>query len=64
MKKVSTLLKELIKKILVKPNERLTLKQIFEHPWMTAKLEKEPLKINFTKMSNFSKFSKVFELQI
>ena len=59
MKKVSSMLKDLIKKILVEPKERISLKDIFEHPWMTAKLDKEPLKINFSKMSNFARFSKV-----
>ena len=59
MKGVSNSTKDLIKKILVSDKERLTLKQLFEHPWMTEQLNKDPLKVNFAKMCNFTKFSKV-----
>jgi len=42
----------------------LTIKQIFEHPWMTAKASNTPLKLNFSKMANFSKFSKLKTLAV
>jgi hypothetical protein len=30
-----------------------------EHPWMTAQLPHDPLKLDFKKLKNFSNFSKV-----
>lgn len=38
MVNVSEQLKDLIKKILVPENERISLSEIFDHPWMKTKL--------------------------
>ena len=60
MKHVSADLKDLIKKILVPANERITMEQIFQHPWMkAAELSKANLRLNFGKIINFSKYSKL-----
>ncbi len=64
MTNVSSALKDLIKKILVEDDKRLTIKQIFDHPWMSSKASNAPLKLNFGKMSNFSKFSKLKTLAV
>ena len=64
MTNVSSSLKDLIKKILMDDEKRLTIKQIFEHPWMVSKANSTPLKLNFGKMSNFSKFSKLKTLAV
>jgi hypothetical protein len=59
MSKVSLLLKDLIKKLLMPADKRITLNQVFEHPWMTIKVNKAPISIDFKAMANFSKFSKI-----
>jgi calcium-dependent protein kinase len=64
MTNVSSSLKDLIKKILVEDDKRLTIKQIFDHPWMVSKANSTPLKLKFNKMSNFSKFSKLKTLAV
>lgn len=59
MKLVSPQLKDLIKKILVPANQRLTFQQILNHTWMTSEPNTTPIKINTFNLTNFSKFSKV-----
>ena len=59
MKGVSAELKNLIKRMISPLNERISIEQIFEHPWMKADLSKSNLKLNFGKIINFSKYSKV-----
>ena len=45
---------------MLKPaEERITVDQIFQHPWMTVKSNKNPLKVDFKLMASFSKFSKI-----
>jgi hypothetical protein len=51
--------KDLISKLLVPAELRLTIDQIMEHPWMTAQLPHDSLKLDFKKLKNFSNFSKV-----
>lgn len=41
MKKISTSLKDLISKILQPEHKRLTIDQIYNHPWMNMDPEKE-----------------------
>lgn len=59
MKGLSADLKDLIKRILVPENQRISIDQILNHPWMTGKRNEVPLKLNFSKMKQFSEFSKV-----
>jgi hypothetical protein len=59
MQKISNDLKDLIKKILVPDDQRITIDQILSHPWMTGKVPEEPLKLNFFKMKQFANFSRV-----
>jgi hypothetical protein len=54
MKKVSPELKDLIKKILVPEEYRITVDQILSHPWMTGKSNEAPLKLDFSKMRQFA----------
>jgi rRNA maturation protein Rpf1 len=49
----------LIKGILVPENVRKTAQQIFDDLWMKGEVSKNPLKLTFSKLANFSKFSKV-----
>jgi calcium-dependent protein kinase len=62
MQNVSAEAKDLIKKILVPADNRLTLEQIYKHPWMTEKVNTQPLKINFKMMKDFGKSSKLKKL--
>lgn len=59
MKKVSPELKDLISKILQPEHSRLKIDQIYQHPWMNMQLQKPDAKVNFSKIINFSKFSKL-----
>ena len=59
MQPVSLFCKDLIKRILKPAEERITLDQIFQHPWMTVKANKNPLKVDFKLMATFFKFSKI-----
>lgn len=59
MKGVSDSLKDLISKILVPEDNRITIDGIFAHPWMKEDIERKPLKLNFRKMVNYTKYSKV-----
>lgn len=54
MKKVSPELKDLIKKILVPEEYRISVDQILTHPWMTGKSNEVPLKLDFSKMRQFA----------
>ena len=58
-KKLSSSLTELILKILNPAEQRISLKDIITHPWMSIKLSDKKLNINFEKIRNYSKFSKV-----
>ena len=59
MKNVSKSVKDLIHKILQVEGKRISAEEIFNHSWMLKEGSKAPLKVNFNKMVNFSKFSKV-----
>lgn len=60
MKKISSELKDLIKRMLVPAKERISIKEIFDHPWMKQEqINKSLLKLNFGKIINFSKYSKL-----
>lgn len=59
MKNVSAECKDLIAKMLVPADKRMTIEQIYAHPWMTKKVSDQPLKINFNSMKEFGKSSKV-----
>jgi calcium-dependent protein kinase len=59
MKTVSKSAKELIVKILQPENKRISIADIFHDSWILKESPKNPLKPNFSRMSSFSKFSKV-----
>ena len=50
---------DLLEKILVGENERITIQGIMSHPWMTMKLVDKKLNINFDKIKKYSQLSKV-----
>lgn len=52
--------KDLIKRILMPADKRITLEEIFKHPWMAKEVSSTALKVSFRKMHEYSKFSKVF----
>jgi calcium-dependent protein kinase len=54
------LLRDLIRRILVPVDKRLTLDQILEHPWVKANIEKPlKLKLDFNRMKRVTRFSKL-----
>lgn len=59
MNKISNELKDLIKKILVPVEERITIDEILDHPWMTGQTKSEPLKLDFGRIKSFSSYSRV-----
>lgn len=59
---ISKELKDLIEKILVPADERISISEIFDHPWMKTKLPPCPLAIDFHKMAAFAKYSKLKKL--
>lgn len=59
MKTVSKGVKDLIVKILQPENKRISIADIFHDPWVLKESPKNPLKLNFTRISSFSKYSKV-----
>lgn len=65
MKNVSLELKNLIKRMLVPAKERISIAEIYEHPWMNVtEVSKQNLRLNYGRIINFSKFSKVTPLII
>jgi serine/threonine protein kinase len=58
-KSLSAEVKDLISRILVPCEKRISIEEILKHPWMTKQLPTTTLTLDFTKMRNFSKFSKV-----
>lgn len=38
---------------------RISINEIYEHPWMKMKLNRIPLQVDFKIMASFSKFSKI-----
>lgn len=59
---VSKEAKDLISKILRPADQRLTLEEIFSHPWMSQDVPSTNLKVSFRKMHEYSKFSKLKKL--
>jgi hypothetical protein len=56
MKIVSAELKDLISKILQPETTRYSLDQILNHTWMKSNLAKSDLRVNFSKLKQFSKY--------
>lgn len=50
MKAVSSECKDLIKKLLLPDKDRLTIAEVFNHPWMKMELSGSPLQINYEKL--------------
>lgn len=59
MKTVSKAVKDLIVKILQPENKRILIADIFHDSWVLKEGTKNALKLNFSRMSSFSKYSKV-----
>jgi hypothetical protein len=51
--------KDLISRMLLPVDQRISLKEIFDHPWMKSKISTTNLNASFKKMHDYSKFSKV-----
>lgn len=62
MEGVSASAKSLITKILMPDNKRLSSSEIFKDPWILKESSKVPLKVNFSRMASFAKFSKIKKL--
>lgn len=62
MEDISLLLKDLIKKMLMPADKRITIEQIFKHPWMKINPKKTKLSIDFSAMARFSKFSRLKQI--
>ena len=60
-KVVSENAKDLIKKMVTKPEKRLPASEVFKHPWMTATTEKAGpvLKLNYKTLRQFVDFEKL-----
>lgn len=58
---VSESAKDLIKKMLVKPSQRLTASQVLNHPWMKEdkNLNKTNLKLNWGSLKSFNNYDKL-----
>lgn len=50
---------DLLRRILVPQQGRISLKDIVAHPWLSMKTGERKLNINFEKIRSYSKFSKV-----
>jgi len=59
MKTVSKSAKDLIGKILQPEDKRVSATDIFNDPWIAKEGNTGPLKLNFSKLTTFSKFTKV-----
>lgn len=59
MKLISIECKDLIRRMLKPQDERISIKEIFDHPWMNTELKKAKLKLNYGKIINFAKYSKL-----
>lgn len=53
-------LKDLLCRIFTVEEKRPSASELFDHPWIKEEQSKTNLKLNFGKLANFSKFSKVF----
>ncbi len=62
MEDVSLLLKDLIKKMLAPVEKRITIQDIFKHPWMKVSPKKTKMSIDFSSMVCYSKFSKLKQI--
>lgn len=62
MEDVSLLLKDLLKKMIAPLDKRITIQQIFKHPWMKVQPKKTKLSVDFSSMVRFSKFSKLKQI--
>ena len=59
MKPVSKECKDLIFRMLQPEDKRITLEQIYQHPWIKAEIPSTPLKLNFKRLKDFVKYNKV-----
>jgi hypothetical protein len=51
--------KDLIKRMLMPAEKRITIDEIMTHPWMSKQLPSLNLQLDFKRLKNFSNFSKV-----
>ncbi len=62
MKNISKPVKELITKILQPESKRISAIDIFADSWVLKENSRVPLKLSYSRLSNFSKYSKVNQL--
>lgn len=62
METISSSAKSLITRILMPEGKRLSPSEIFKDPWILKESSKTPLKVNFSRMASFAKFSKIKKL--
>lgn len=53
------MLKDLIKKMLLSAEERITIENIFKHPWMKIEPRKVRIAVDYNSLIEYSKFSKL-----
>lgn len=56
--------KDLIQKILVKADARISMKGVMEHPWMKKRIIDENMKINFLSLQTYQKCSLLKKIMI
>lgn len=59
MKSISSEAKTLISKILLPEGKRMTCEEVFRDPWVMKEAARTPLKVDFSRMVGFTKYSKV-----
>ena len=52
-------MKDLIKRILVPPSNRLTLRNILEHPWLGSLPASQKISLNVTQLNKYKNYSRV-----
>lgn len=57
MSDISLLAKDLIKRILLPADKRITIEEIMKHPWVRIPAKKIKIKIDFQPIIRYSKFS-------
>jgi hypothetical protein len=62
MKNISQLFQDLLRKILVERDKRLTIEEILRHPWMSINSKKTRFNIDYSSMIKYSKYSKLKQI--
>lgn len=62
MNDLSLLVKDLLKKMLSPAKQRISISQIFNHPWMKIPAKKIKINVDFSHMIKFSKFCRLKQI--